>query len=183
LRRAVMQVRAIRRLPRVFSAPEVQALLNACARRLDRLLVSLLYESGMRIGQVLGLRRADIRSYDGEIEIVPRTNSNGALAKARSPYTVHVLSFHRVQQPWLRKTVKAYIRYCLPIYSEGTCRTRLQSLTCFSEFLMQERRRGGAKAITRGIGNSSTTGLQIREENSLSSKSLKGSRWQNLWRG
>ena len=90
LRRAVMQVRAIRRLPRVFSAQEVQALLNACARQRDRLLVSLLYDSGMRVGQVLGLRHADIRSYDGEIDIIPRANSNGALAKSRSPYTVHV---------------------------------------------------------------------------------------------
>ena len=61
------------------------------------------------------------------------------------------LSFHRIQQPWLRKTVKAYIRYCLPIYAEGTCRTRLQSLTCFSEFLMQERPTGTAKAITRKL--------------------------------
>src|SRR5215469_10572119 len=34
-----------------------------------------------------------------------------------------------------------------------------------------------------GIGNSSTTGLRIREENSLSSKNLNGSRWQKLWRG
>ena len=47
------------------------------------------------------------------------------------------LSFHRIRQPWLRKAVKAYIRYCLPMYSEGTCRARLQSLTCFSDFLMQ----------------------------------------------
>ena len=61
------------------------------------------------------------------------------------------LSFHRIRQPWLRKTVKAYIRYCLPIYAEGTCRTRLQSLTCFSEFLVQERPRGNAKAITRKL--------------------------------
>jgi len=90
LRRAVVQVRAIRRLPRVFSAQESQALLNACARQRDRLLVSLLYESGMRVGQVLGLRHADIRSYDGEIDIIPRANSNGALAKSGSPYTVHV---------------------------------------------------------------------------------------------
>ena len=90
MRRAVMQVRVTRRLPRVFSAQEVQALINACARCRDRLLVSLLYESGMRIGQALGLRHADIRSYDGEIDIVPRSNSNGALAKSRSPYTVHV---------------------------------------------------------------------------------------------
>ena len=90
LRRAVMQVRATRRLPRVFSAQEVQTLLNACMRLRDRFLVSQLYESGMRIGQALGLRHADIRSYDGEIDIVPRSNSNGALAKSRSPYTVHV---------------------------------------------------------------------------------------------
>jgi integrase len=79
-----------RRLPRVFSAREVQTLLDACKRRRDRLLVSLLYESGMRIGQALGLRHADIRSFDGEIDIVPRPNSNGACAKSRSPYTVHV---------------------------------------------------------------------------------------------
>jgi len=89
LRGAVMTVRATRRLPRVFSAQQVQSLLNACARRRDRLLVSLLYESGMRIGQALGLRHADIRSYDGEIDIIPRANSNGALAKSRSPNTVH----------------------------------------------------------------------------------------------
>src|SRR5215472_14439887 len=34
-----------------------------------------------------------------------------------------------------------------------------------------------------GTGNSSTTGLRIREGNSLSSKNLNGSRWQKLWRG
>src|SRR5271157_2258880 len=61
------------------------------------------------------------------------------------------LSFHRIRQPWLRRTVKAYIRYCLTICAEGTCRTRLQSLTCFSEFLMQERPQGTAKSITREL--------------------------------
>jgi hypothetical protein len=60
-------------------------------------------------------------------------------------------SFHRTRQPWLRKTVKAYIRYCLTIHAEGTCRTRLQSLTCFSEFLMQERPRATSKTITRRL--------------------------------
>src|SRR5215472_14761531 len=34
-----------------------------------------------------------------------------------------------------------------------------------------------------GIGSSSTTGLRIREGNSLSSKNLNGGRWQKLWRG
>ncbi len=90
LLQAVAHVRATRHLPRVFSRREVHALLDACTRRRDRLLVSILYESGMRIGQALGLRHADIRSFDGEIDIVPRANSNGARAKSRSPYTVHV---------------------------------------------------------------------------------------------
>jgi integrase len=61
------------------------------------------------------------------------------------------LSFHHIRQPWLRKAVKAYIRYCLPIYAEGTCRTRLQSLTCFSEFLDKDRPKATAKAITRKL--------------------------------
>ena len=80
----------MKRLPRVFVPAEVQSLLNACTRLRDRLLLCLLYESGMRIGQALGLRHADIRFYDGVIEIVPRSNSNGALAKTRTPYSVHV---------------------------------------------------------------------------------------------
>jgi site-specific recombinase XerD len=107
---AVMQVRATRRLPRVFSAQQVQALLNACARQRDRLLVSLLYESGMRVGQLLGLRHADIRSYDGEIDIIPRANSNGALAKSRSPYTVHVS----------KELMELYADYLVHEYQETT---------------------------------------------------------------
>ena len=87
---ALLRVCEVKRTPRVFSPAEVQALLDACVSRRDRLLVCLLHEGGMRIGQTLGLRHADVRSYDGVIEIVPRINSNGALAKARSPYEVHV---------------------------------------------------------------------------------------------
>jgi integrase len=84
---AVIRVRAIKRLPRVFSPVEVQSLLDACTRLRDRLLLCLLHESGMRIGQALGLRHADMRSYDGAIDIVPRANSNGALGKRlREPY-------------------------------------------------------------------------------------------------
>ena len=105
-----MQVRATRRLPRVFSEQEVQALLDACIRRRDRLLVSLLYESGMRIGQALGLRHADIRSYDGEIDIIPRANNNGALSKSRSPYTVHVS----------KELMELYADYLAHEYQEAT---------------------------------------------------------------
>ena len=90
LRQSVMRVQTTKRLPKVLAAADVQRLLDACTHLRDRLLLSLLYESGMRIGQALGLRHADIRSFDGEIEIVPRTNLNGARTKSRSPYMVHV---------------------------------------------------------------------------------------------
>ena len=90
LRHAVMRVKTTKRLPKVVSAADVQRLLDACVHLRDRLLLCLLYEGGMRIGQILGLRHADIRSFDGEIEIVPRTNLNGARAKSRTAYVVHV---------------------------------------------------------------------------------------------
>ena len=90
LRQSVMRVRTTKRLPKVLAAADVQRLLEACKRLRDRFLLSLLYESGMRIGQALGLRHADIRSFDGEIEIVARNNLNGARTKARSSYVVHV---------------------------------------------------------------------------------------------
>jgi integrase len=56
----------------------------------DRFLICLLYETGVRIGQALGLRHEDVRSYDKEIHIVQRLNLNGARTKSREPNTVHV---------------------------------------------------------------------------------------------
>jgi integrase/recombinase XerD len=61
------------------------------------------------------------------------------------------LNFSSIQQRWLRKAAKAYLQYCLAIYADGTCRTRLQSITCFSEFLSQERPKATAQAITRTL--------------------------------
>jgi len=80
-----------RALPKTLSPEQVRRLLAACRHQRDRFLVALLYESGMRIGQALGLRHADVRSWDNEIDIVPRDdNANGARAKARERYTVVV---------------------------------------------------------------------------------------------
>ena len=61
------------------------------------------------------------------------------------------LNFSSIQQLWLRKAAKTYLQYCLAIYVDGTCRTRLQSITCFSEFLSQEQPKATAKAITRKL--------------------------------
>jgi hypothetical protein len=61
------------------------------------------------------------------------------------------LGFHIVQQEWLRKAVKLYLKYSLPLYSASTCHTRVTSLACFSNFLAEERPRSTAKAITRRL--------------------------------
>lgn len=61
------------------------------------------------------------------------------------------LNFLLIQQRWLRTAAKSFRSYCLPIYAEGTCRTRLQALVCFSEFLAAEEPRATVRSITRSL--------------------------------
>lgn len=81
----------VRHCPRTLDADEVVAVLAACERARDRFLLSLLAETGMRVGQALGLRHADFVSRAKEVRIVPREdNANGARAKRRSPAVIPV---------------------------------------------------------------------------------------------
>ena len=71
-----------RRLPRALSLSEVEAILRAQRRVRDRLLFALLFQTGMRIGQALGLRHEDVVTWENRIEIVCREdNANGARGK------------------------------------------------------------------------------------------------------
>jgi integrase len=65
----------------VLTVEEVQAILDACGRLRDRLLFAVLYDTGMRIGEALGLRHADIAAAEREITVFPRLNANGARTK------------------------------------------------------------------------------------------------------
>jgi len=86
-----VKLAVVRRSPRTLEASAVVALLAACERARDRFLLSLLAETGMRVGQALGLRHADFVSRAKEVRIVPRDdNANGARAKLRSPAVVPV---------------------------------------------------------------------------------------------
>ncbi|MGH2652036.1 MAG: site-specific integrase, partial [Actinomycetota bacterium] len=79
------------RAPRTLTAEQVVQVLAAPVRARDRFLLALLAETGMRVGQALGLRHADFVSRAKEVRIVPRAdNANGARAKLRSPATVPV---------------------------------------------------------------------------------------------
>lgn len=87
----LLKLKMPRRIPRILTSHEVKQLIDACYRLRDKFLISLLYETGMRIGQALGLHHEDIHSWDNLIRIVPRdNNANGARAKTRESYSIHV---------------------------------------------------------------------------------------------
>jgi len=86
-----VKLRVAKRMPRTLSAEQLVTVLASPVRARDRFLLALLAETGMRIGQALGLRHADFVSRSKEVRIVPRAdNANGARAKLRSPATVPV---------------------------------------------------------------------------------------------
>lgn len=104
---SLVRVRSNRRggRPPLLMPKEIQAILDGCAvfdtatgewvgNLRDRLLFALLAESGMRIGEALGLRISDfVMGHGGTpyIEIVPRTdNANGARVKMMRPRRVYV---------------------------------------------------------------------------------------------
>jgi integrase len=85
------RLRQPRRLPRSLTTEEVLALTEACDHLRDRFLVVLLAETGMRIGQALGLRHGDFVSHRRELQIVPRSdNVNGARAKTTEATTIPI---------------------------------------------------------------------------------------------
>ena len=94
----VGRLRQERRLPQTLSVDQVAAILRAHARLRDRFLFALLAGTGMRIGQVLGLRHSDLVSQERRIEIVPREdNANGARGKRGRgwvPITSEVVRLH-----------------------------------------------------------------------------------------
>jgi integrase/recombinase XerD len=85
-----VKLRVPRRLPATLSVEDIAVILAACDRLRDRFLFALLAETGMRVGQALGLRHEDFVSRQ-RVMIVPRgDNANGARAKCISPAAVPV---------------------------------------------------------------------------------------------
>ncbi|MEU4290923.1 tyrosine-type recombinase/integrase [Kribbella sp. NPDC026596] len=89
-RRRTIKLAAPRKLPRVLTVAETQAILDACHRLRDRFLFALLWDSGVRIGEALGLRYADITAAECEVTIIARVNDNGARTKSRATRVIPV---------------------------------------------------------------------------------------------
>ena len=104
-----VRLRTPRRMPETLSLEQITELLAACEHLRDRLLLTLLVETGMRVGQALGLRHCDVVSRKNTIRIVPRDdNANGARAKCRSEAEVPISS----------PLVRLYSEYLFEEYGE-----------------------------------------------------------------
>jgi integrase/recombinase XerD len=81
-RRRAVSLPALTPHPRVLPVAAVQAVLDGCAHLRDRLLFALLLDTGVRIGEALGLRHEDVDIAERQVAIVPRDNDNRARVKA-----------------------------------------------------------------------------------------------------
>lgn len=88
----LLKVKEPKKFPGCLTKEQVKQLVDACNRIRDKFLVCLLHETGLRIGEALGLRHEDIRSTgENEIHVIPRVdNFNGARAKSALKRVVHV---------------------------------------------------------------------------------------------
>lgn len=82
----ILKIKVPSKIPRTLKPQLVTKMLQACYYTRDKLLICTLYETGMRIGQLLGIRHQDIQSWNNEIHLVPR-NSNPNEARSKSNCT------------------------------------------------------------------------------------------------
>jgi integrase/recombinase XerD len=88
--RRTIALKVATKLPRVLTVVEVQTILDACEHLRDRFLFAVLYDSGMRIGEALGLRHEDIAAAEREVTVCARVNDNGARGKSATSRTIPV---------------------------------------------------------------------------------------------
>jgi len=74
--------------PRVLTVKQAQTILDACEHLRDRLLFAMLLDTGMRIGEALGLRHEDMDVAGRVVTVRPRVNDNGARAKSGRSRTI-----------------------------------------------------------------------------------------------
>lgn len=108
----------------------------------DSCYISLLRQASIMLAQAYDLRPAHEKDvWDlklmGATTTLSRTNVR--------------LGFLIIRQEWLRDAAKLYLKYCVPLYSASTCRTRVQSLASFSNFLAEVKPQAKAKDITRRL--------------------------------
>jgi integrase len=99
VRARMLKARAATAFPEAFTPEQAERVSSCCRRPRERFMVTLLRDSGLRIGEALGLRRSDVHLLPdsrwagcavlgAHVHARHRANPNGALAKSRFPRTV-----------------------------------------------------------------------------------------------
>ena len=94
-----LKARAGTPFPEALTPEHAEAVVASCRRARETFLVVLMRDSGLRIGETLGLRRSDLHLLPdsrtlgcavigAHLHVRHRKNPNGALAKSRFPRTV-----------------------------------------------------------------------------------------------
>lgn len=93
VKQKLLKLKEPKAFPGTLSREQVKQLIEACNRIRDKFLICLLYETGVRIGEALGLRHEDIQSMGkSEIHVVPRNdNFNHARSKSGTQRVIHTL--------------------------------------------------------------------------------------------
>lgn len=88
----LLKVKEPKTFPGCLTLEQVNTLAEACSCLRDKLLIRLLYETGLRIGEALGLRHEDmVTGKNNEIRVVPRAdNINHVRAKSGRERIIHV---------------------------------------------------------------------------------------------
>ncbi|GGJ33479.1 tyrosine-type recombinase/integrase [Streptomyces brasiliensis] len=81
-RTRTIKLKSGRKHLRVLTAAQAQKILDCCEHLRNRLLFASLLDTGVRVGEALGLRHEDIEIAEKQVMVVPRDNDNRARAKA-----------------------------------------------------------------------------------------------------
>jgi integrase/recombinase XerD len=105
----IFKLKVKKKLIKVLSREQIKDLLNACNNIRDKLILMIMYEGGLRVGEVLGLRHEDIVSWDNQIKIVHRQyNVNESYAKSMIDREVDVS----------KEVMKLYTDYIINEYDD-----------------------------------------------------------------
>lgn len=75
----------------VLTIQQVHTILEACETYGERLFFALAFTTGMRMGQILGLRHEDIDTRTRTVKIVPRDdNENGVRSKSKKTHAIPI---------------------------------------------------------------------------------------------
>jgi integrase/recombinase XerD len=87
----ILRLKEPKTFPGCLSKDEVFQMIDACKNLRDKFLICLLHETGMRIGEALGLRHEDIRSRGvNQIDVVHRDNNENRARAKTGDRVIHV---------------------------------------------------------------------------------------------